>query len=159
MFEAVEKNTPSISLFFQQSLELIGSAPQNQSPLWGKMSFQGVIEHLEDSLLVPFDASITPFIPANQDVMIQFIHGPKLFRENTKHPLLPEEPPPLRYNSLDEAVEALKTAMQQYLTLRSTQPSLKPVHPGFGSLEFPTWDALMIKHFSHHLQQFCLLPR
>jgi hydroxymethylglutaryl-CoA reductase len=66
---------------------------------------------------------------------------------------------PLRYNSLDEAMEALKTAMQQYLTLRSTQPSLKPVHPGFGSLEFPTWDALMMKHFSHHLQQFCLLPR
>ncbi|MEY4110233.1 MAG: hypothetical protein RLZZ46_588, partial [Bacteroidota bacterium] len=99
------------------------------------------------------------FMPDKQELMIQFIHGSRQFKENTKHPFMSETPPSLKYPNLNTAIDSLQIAIDHYLKFRKTNPDAKPVHPGFGSINMATWDALHIKHFSHHLQQFGLIPR
>ena len=148
-----------LETFFEKSLSLLAHTDPDHPPAWGKMSLQGAVEHLEDSLNSVIFGTLDPFIPENQELMIQFIHGPKLFRDNTKHPLLPPEPQALRYPDYKIAIAALRESMEQYLQFWEKSPEAKPVHAGFGSLDQATWDALTQKHFNHHLQQFQLLPR
>lgn len=155
----MENVHPRIQHFFEEVTDLLQRLTPQSAALWGKLTPQGAVEHLEDSLNTVISGNMDHFFPENQAALIQFIHGPKPFRENTRHPLLPENPIPLRNKSLEEAINKLSQAMVAYLKERNLHPERTPVHPGFGALSFETWDALLIKHFTHHLQQFSLLPR
>ena len=81
-------------------------------PRWGKMSVQQMIEHFtEDAVRVAnghrkFDSIITP--PERLQRMREFIMSDKPFKENTKNPLLNEEPAPLRYKTVQAAIGALQ---------------------------------------------------
>src|SRR5262245_50229511 len=81
-------------------------------PRWGKMNVQQMIEHFtEDAVRVAnghreFDTIITP--PEKLQRMRDFIMSDKPFKENTKNPLLNEEPSPLRYKTIQAAIGALQ---------------------------------------------------
>jgi len=78
----------------------------------------------------------------------------KEFRENTKAPILPEEPLPLRHSTIDEAITDLENQVKNFFTYFNDDPEKKTLHPAFGELNFEEWVQLHHKHVKHHLKQF-----
>src|SRR5687767_12748959 len=73
-------------------------------PKWGRMSVQQFIEHFSGDAVrtasgrLKFDAVITP--EDRLQKMREFALSDKPFHENTKNPLMAEEPAPLHYKTV-----------------------------------------------------------
>jgi hypothetical protein len=82
-----------------QFISLIRKIDPSASPRWGKMNAQQMVEHISAFFRVSTDKLKFPLaIP--QELLSKyraFLLSEKEFRENTKAPVLPEEPLPLRY--------------------------------------------------------------
>ena len=142
---------------------LLASLPASSEGLWGKMNSQHMVEHVRDFFNVSIEqirfGLVTPeeHLPRYKD----FLLSEKQFRENTKAPttVLGEEPMPLRFSSMAEAVTALQKTVEQFNEFFNNNPGRKTIHPIFGPLDFEEWIQLHYKHITHHFRQFGLLPR
>ena len=128
---------------------------------WGKMNAQQMAEHVSNFFKVStkkihFDLT-TPVehLPKYKE----FLLSDKEFRENTKAPVLPEEPLPLQYSNITEAVEELKKSVDEFFEFFKDDPSKTTLHPAFGELNFDEWVQLHHKHTTHHLKQFGLIEK
>ena len=71
--------------------------------------------------------------------------------------MLGEEPLPLRYTGMDEAVDKLGSAVGDFTSFFTENPGKKTLHPAFGELNYEEWILLHYKHVTHHLRQFELM--
>jgi len=132
------------------------------SPLWGKMSVQQMIEHLDfDGVQVAsgrraFDAIITS--PDQLPRFRDFMMSDKPFRENTRNPLLPDEPAPLRCHTIKAAIGQLHEELIHFFEVFEKQPGLVTRNPIFGDMDFEQNVQLLYKHSLHHLRQFGISP-
>ena len=128
---------------------------------WGKMNAQQMAEHVTaffkvSTEKIKFDL-VTPaeHLPKYKE----FLLSDKEFRENTKAPagVIGEEPLPLRYANMEEALGKLTEAIADFENYFKADPDKKTLHPVFGELNFEEWVLLHYKHVTHHLKQFGLL--
>ena len=81
-------------------------------PRWGKMTVQQMIEHYAGDAVrnasgrLKIDTIMTP--PEKLASMRDFMMSEKPFKENTKNPLLREEPAQLRFHTVQGAIGALQ---------------------------------------------------
>src|SRR6266542_2915434 len=74
------------------------------TPHWGKMNVQQMIEHFGGEAIrnangrLKINTIHTPLDHLGK--LREFMMSERPFRENTKNPLLPEEPRPLRYKTI-----------------------------------------------------------
>lgn len=131
-------------------------------PRWGKMSVQQMIEHFtEDAVRVAnghrkFDNIVTP--PEKLPRMQEFMMSDKPFKENTKNPLLPEEPAPLRHATVQAAIGALHQELIYFFEVFEKDHQFVTRNPIFGDLTFEQSVQLLYKHALHHLRQFGVQP-
>ncbi len=131
-------------------------------PLWGKMSVQHMIEHLaREGFAVangnnPFEKIITP--PERLEKMREFLMSDRLFRENTRNPLLPANPQPLEHATIQAAIGTLQAELIRFFEVYEGRPGLKLRNPIFGDLDFEQQVQLLFKHALHHLRQFGIAP-
>ena len=130
-----------------------------QSPLWGNMSAQNMVEHL----LWAFEAS-TGKIDAHRDIPEAVILRAKKFLFDNrpsphefKNPLLGSQPPPVRFATLDEAKFAFQQELHAFLDAVDRSPGIVRDHPIFGPLNAAEWERTHFKHCYHHLLQFGLI--
>ncbi|CAA0195421.1 3-hydroxy-3-methylglutaryl-coenzyme A reductase [Tenacibaculum maritimum] len=129
----------------------------NTPPLFGKMNGQQMVEHL--SLLLQISngtiraeqfisdeksARRKPFLNTNNEIQLGF-----------KAPGLSEEPYPVKFHTMDAAINDLIYQIQKFTAHFKT--SKKEHHPFFGDLNFDEWTKFHTKHFTHHFKQFDLL--
>lgn len=125
---------------------------------WGKMNVQQMIEHYSGDAVrnasgrLKIDKIMTP--PENLHRMREFMLSDKPFRENTKNPLLGEEPPPLRFKTMQAAIGALQQELIYFFEAFEESPNLITRNPFFGDLNFDENVQLLYKHALHHLRQF-----
>ncbi len=127
--------------------------------LWGKMCPQHMVEHL--ILAVKMSNGklklecINPpeKIPSLKRFLMSSRPMPKLF----VNPVVGKDLRPLKYSSLEAAVEKLKNEIDDYVLFFENNPGAKPVNITFGELNKEEWDVFHKKHFTHHLSQFGLL--
>jgi hypothetical protein len=128
---------------------------------WGKMNAQQMVEHVSAFFLVSAGKIkfnlVTPVehLPKYRE----FLLSDKQFRENTKAPVnvIGEEAVPLRYGSMDEALQKLEEAIRSFEDYFKEDPNKLSMHPVFGELNFEDWVLLHYKHVTHHGRQFGLL--
>ncbi len=131
-------------------------------PRWGKMSVQQMIEHFGGDAVrnangrLKIDTIITP--PENLQGMREFMMSEKPFKENTKNPLLGEEPAPLRYKTIQAAIGALQQELIYFFEAFENDHALITRNPFFGDLNFEQGVQLLYKHALHHLRQFGVEP-
>lgn len=131
-------------------------------PHWGKMTVQQMVEHFSSDAMriangrLKFDAIITP--PDKLQRMRDFMMSDKPFKENTKNPLLNEEPSPLRYKTVQAAIGALHEELIWFFEVFEKTPGLTTRNPLFGDLNFEQNVQLLHKHAIHHLRQFGVMP-
>lgn len=131
-------------------------------PRWGKMSVQQMIEHYGGDAVrnangqLKIDKILTP--PEKLEAMREFMMSEKPFKENTKNPLMGEEPAPLRYKTIQAAIGALQQQLIYFFEAYTKNPGMTIINPFFGELNFEQNVQLLYKHAMHHLRQFGVEP-
>lgn len=131
-------------------------------PHWGNMSVQQMIEHFAHDAVasanghLKFEKVILP--PEQVEKLREFMMSEKPFKENTKNPLMPEEPRPLRYNTVQAAIAALHEELIHFFEVYDKNHQLLLLNPFFGELSFEENVQLLYKHALHHLKQFGVQP-
>lgn len=129
---------------------------------WGRMNVQQMIEHYAGDAVrnangrLKMDTIMTP--PENLQRMREFMMSDKPFKENTKNPLMGEEPAPLRYKTVQGAIGALQQELIYFFEVFENNPELVIRNPFFGDLNFEQNVQLLYKHALHHLRQFGVEP-
>jgi hypothetical protein len=131
-------------------------------PRWGKMSVQQMIEHYAGDAIrnasgrLKIEKIVTPLDKLS--AMREFMMSEKPFKENTRNPLLGEQPPSLRFNTVQAAIGALQQELIYFFEAFKNNPLLTTRNPFFGDLNFDQNVQLLYKHALHHLRQFGVEP-
>src|SRR5438128_971834 len=93
---------------------------------WGKMNAQQMVEHLADFFDVSSEQIQFDLVTPEEHLLKfkQFLMSDKEFRENTKAPVtvLPEEPLPIRYASMDVSKQKLRDAVNRFVEYFKDHP-------------------------------------
>ncbi len=128
-------------------------------PLFGKMNGQQMVEHL---------SAVTQIANGNWHVDIYvsdekttrrkpFLNTDNELQVGFKAPFLSEDPTPLKFDSINKAIDDLIYQVQHFETVFNEDPNRKVVHPFFGELDYEYWKKFQVKHFTHHFKQFGLV--
>ncbi len=125
-------------------------------PLWGKMNVQQMIEHFTDVMMAASGKIKLPVVtpPDRLSKLREFMMSEKPFKENTKSPVLAEEPAPLKKHTKEAAIGKLQEEIIYFFETFEKTPGLKTSNPVFGELDFEMNIQLLYKHALHHLKQF-----
>lgn len=140
---------------------LLQDVPTDTPPAWGKMTLQQMIEHFADSVRIASGNTVFTKFASPPEVLEKaraFMLSEKPFRENTRNPLLPETPAPVRNPSKEEAIKELQQELQTFFTVFEQNKLPTTRNPLFGDLNFDQNIHLLYKHALHHLKQFGILP-
>lgn len=126
---------------------------------WGKMNAWQMVEHVAGFFRVSTNKLHFPLVTPVEHLpkYKEFLLSDKEFRENTKAPVLPEEPLPVQFESFDIAVKELENEIKDFLDKFTNDPHFTSLHPVFGELNFDEWVLLHYKHVVHHAKQFGLI--
>ena len=137
-------------------ISLLQKLPVETSPQWGKMNLQQMIEHFSDVVMVASGKIKLPVVtpPDKLGRLRDFMMSEKPFKENTKSPVLGEEPAPLKKHTKEAAIGKLQEELINFFEAFEKNPGLRTTHPVFGELNFEENIQIMHKHALHHLRQF-----
>lgn len=126
---------------------------------WGVMNGQQMVEHFIEVVLVAAGKiPLQLFTPADRlPKMREFLFSDAPFRENTKNPLMKDEPASARLPDMPTAISELNRAMQSFLKTYEKDPAKEVINPFFGPLNFEQQVHFLHKHALHHLRQFGLV--
>ena len=144
----------------QTSIPLFKALAVDTKGKWGKMNAQQMVEHVAVLFAGSVEKIKFPLITPVEHLpkYKEFLYSDKQLRENTKAPeqLIGEEPNPLRYATINEAVHKLEEVIAYFQDYFKEHPHLKTMHPVFGELNYNEWVLFHYKHVTHHLRQFGL---
>ena len=125
---------------------------------WGKMNGQQMVEHVSGFFKISTGKLKFPLVTPLEQLpkYREFLYSDKAFRENTKAPVLPEDPLPVRFTSIKESISDLHNEIKDFKEKFTENKSLVIEHPVFGELNYEEWVLLHYKHVTHHLRQFGL---
>jgi hypothetical protein len=148
----IEKENFLRTKFIAHLQQLKADEPQR----WGKMNVQQMIEHFTDSVMSASGKLKLPVVtpPEKMERLREFLLSEKPFKENTKSPVMPEEPMPLRKHTMQAAIGKLKEELIYFFEFFEKNPGYKTINPVFGELNFEQNVQLLYKHALHHLKQF-----
>ena len=137
-------------------ISLLQKLPAETLPHWGKMNLQQMIEHFSDVVMVASGKIKLPVVtpPDKLGRFRDFMMSEKPFKENTKSPVLGEEPAPLKKHTKEAAIGKLQEELIYFFEAFEKNPVLITTHPVFGELNFEENIQIMHKHALHHLRQF-----
>ena len=137
-------------------ISLLQKLKNDTPPFWGKMNVQQMIEHFTDVMMVASGKIKLPLVtPADKLPRFrEFMFSEKPFKENTKSPVLAEEPAPLKKHTKEAAIGKLQEELIYFFEAFEKYPGLKTNNPVFGELDFDANIQLLYKHALHHLRQF-----
>jgi len=90
-------------------IALLQKLKNDEPARWGKMNVQQMIEHFTDVMMVASGKIKLPTVtPADKlSRLREFMFSEKPFKENTKSPVLAEEPAPLKKHTKEAAIGKL----------------------------------------------------
>jgi len=152
-------NQEKFNFISTEFILLLNALPAETVGKWGKMNGQQMVEHLAGFFKVSTGKIKFPLVTPVEHLprYKEFLNSDKEFRENTKAPVLPEEPLPVRFATMNESINELDRDIKEFVNLFSNNEELKTTHPVFGELNFDEWVLLHYKHVTHHLRQFGLI--
>src|SRR6266487_777129 len=114
--------------------------------------FSGALQQANEKRALPLHTSME-----HLSKFRQFMLSEKPFRENTKNPLMGELAPPLKNNSMQEAIDELQKELNYFFSVFETNPNLITLNAIFGDLNYEQNIHLLHKHAQNHLKQFGLI--
>jgi Protein of unknown function (DUF1569) len=140
-------------------LEALGPLSDRAAALWGGMTAQQMVEHLEWTFRcstgeVPVEC---PVPEAERKRVRPFLFTNMPTPRGFENPVLVDGLPRLRHPSLDAAKAAIGAEIARFFQQAAARPDAVHTHPLFGPLGVEEWSRAHFKHCCHHLLQFGLL--
>jgi len=129
-------------------------------PLWGKMSPQHIVEHLAMVLKISSGKEEVKLYNTQEladKIKATVIHTDVPLQQGIKNPILGDEPPELRNNGFEKALDELFDEIQYFESYYESNPDATHTQPRMGKLNHDEWLVLHNKHFLHHFKQYDLL--
>jgi hypothetical protein len=142
----------------EEYMPLLKKLKGDEKGTFGKLSPQGMIEHMSDSVGIAYgrikQALHTPenLVPRFRE----FALSDKEFKPETKNALMGDMPDPLRKENMEAAIEELEGEINAFMEFYKQDPHKKVLNPFFGEFNYEEWLHLLHKHAHHHLKQFNL---
>jgi hypothetical protein len=126
---------------------------------FGKLSPQGMIEHMSDAFGNAYGRIHQPLHTKEEMVprFREFALSDKPFKENTPNAYMAEQPAPLRHSSMALAISELEEEIKAFFNFYDSNPGVIKLNPFFGEFNYNDWLHLLHKHANHHLKQFNLV--
>ena len=160
MPKTIAMNTAKQAFLKEEFIPLLRRLQPGQKGKWGKMDAQQMVEHFRQALKVA-NGKINAPLHSNDMERLQkirqFLMIDVPFKENTRSPLLGEEPLPHKFSSLQEAIDKLEVELQDVFSVYENNEGKIILNPVFGELDYEQQVQLLHKHATHHLVQFGLL--
>ena len=154
-------DTDKLNFITKDYIPLLKNLQADAMGKWGKMNGQQMVEHVAAFFYVSSEKIKFDLVTQREHLpkFKEFLLSDKPFRENTKAPvhIIGEEPFPLRYATMEEAIGNLAKSIGSFETYFKDDPHKKTLHAVFGELNFEEWVLLHYKHVTHHLRQFDLI--
>jgi hypothetical protein len=137
-------------------ISLLQKLDESVPAQWGKMNVRQMIEHFTDVMMSANGKLKIPVVTSADKLprLYEFLLSEKPFKENTKSPVLGEEPAPLRKHTKQAAIGKLQEELIYFFENFKNDPGLKTTNPVFGELNYDDNIQLLHKHALHHLRQF-----
>lgn len=139
--------------------DALSALPPDRKPAWGGFSAAQMVEHLLSVFeLSTGKATSGNSLPEEFQVKARaFLQDNRPMPRGFESPLHKNGVPPLRFESIPTAVEALRLESKAFLELGAADPHCVRVHPAFGPCTLEEWSRMHFKHGVHHLLQFGLI--
>ena len=141
-------------------IPLLQKLEPGQKGNWGKMDGQQMVEHMRDVFKVANGKIVLPLLTTDPEDLAKrraFIMTDMLFKENTRVPVMPEEPRPHKYANITEAIAKTQVELDDVFVVYGTDAQKTTMNPIFGELNYEEQVSLLYKHARHHLRQFGLV--
>jgi len=127
-----------------------------QSPLWGKMTPQHMVEHLYKAVQASINEIALDIYSEERKIQVlkKMFLGDRPLPKEFMNPAIGPDLLELEFENLSSAIKELKNVLARYEKYFSGNSSAKTIHPIFGYLTKEEWDIFHKKHFKHHLSQF-----
>src|ERR1051325_69973 len=114
-----------------QFIPLVKKITPSAPARWGKMNAQQMVEHVAGFFRISTNKLKFPFVTPLEHLpkFREFLMSEKEFRENTKAPVLPDEPFPERYATMDESIADLEKQVQYFFQYFEGDTEKKTLHP------------------------------
>ena len=119
-------------------ISLLQKLKNDEPARWGKMNVQQMIEHFTDVMMVASGKIKLPIVtPADKLPRLrEFMFSEKPFKENTKSPVLGEEPVPLKKHTKEAAIGKLQEELIYFFEAFEKDPGIKNYQPCFWRIGF-----------------------
>jgi len=144
-----------ISTDLQDILACLDRLNADKVPLWGKMTPQHMVEHLTDSVKMSCSEHDWPLAVSEEQVkkMQDFLFSDHPIAKNQPNPAVSQNYVPKNEN-LALAIDEFSETWIEYEDFYQENPTIKILHPMFGTLDKKGWDRMHSKHITHHFSQF-----
>lgn len=132
----------------------------DQKPLWGGMTAQHMVEHLE--LILVSTTVISQMAKAEpsefQRGALGMLYSSAPMPRHLENPIYKDGLPVFAHANLEVAKAKLVEKIALFCKVYDAKPNATYYHPFFSSLEFDGLLLFHYKHFTHHFTQFGLFP-
>lgn len=138
---------------------LLAKLAEDQSPAFGLMTPQHMIEHLTASIKfsVKRQGEPDPNLVEKQAGFKRFIEKGAVLKHRPSDKTAADLPP-YKYESLAEAATQIPVAIDRFYTHFEAQPDFISYNVFMGELNFENLELFHYQHVRYHLWQFGLLP-
>ena len=140
-------------------LPLLSKLHAEDKGKWGVLNAQQMVEHFADAVKIANGKLTVPVLNEGETLAKyrEFLMSENPMRENTKNPLMSEEPAALRAANMEAALAKLQSELNHFFEIHEQDSSTKHNNPFFGELDYAQQVQLLHKHAIHHLKQFDLV--
>jgi hypothetical protein len=152
-------NKEKLNFIKNDFIQLVSQLNGNETPQWGKMNAQQMVEHMGDAFLDATGMNKRTLLTPDEQLAAfrSFMMSDKDFKPNTKNALMSETPDPVKFENYEAALQRLKQCICDFENHFSENEMKKEMNPFFGELNFEEAVQLLHKHVRHHLRQFKLI--
>ena len=137
-------------------IESLKKLKVDETPLWGKMTPQHMVEHLYKTIQASINEITLNIFSEERKIPVlkKLFFGDRPLPKEFMNPAIGPDLLKLEFENLNASIMQLENILIRYENYFNDHPSSKTVHPVFGHLNKAEWDIFHQKHFKHHLSQF-----
>jgi len=138
----------------------VGRLKENTTPNWGTMTAQKMVEHLVNTFRVSSAKIVVQCYTEERKlpVLKRFLMSDRSLPREFKSPANELVPQDYQFQNIEIAKSNLLNEVEDYYNYYKQNPDAIIMNPTFGELNKEEWERFHIKHLTHHLTQFSLLP-
>lgn len=150
------------AFLFDHLGEILSKLTADTLPIWGNMTAQEMIEHLEQTInssyILVYQGG-KEMKPQQKFARENFLYGNQPYPKGLDSPFHKNGKPALRFADLEEAKKALENSLKKFVAFFSKPENEKNTyyHPFFGEVNAQDIAQTYYKHSLHHFKQFGLV--